>query len=128
MVDLIPIAAIGGVAGTAIGLGIPAANGSFARMAKYHDEAYVTTQLVLRRGECLPECGRCCGPKVRCLFLTPGTRCGIYPIRPANCRNFPIDQQDLDAARCPGFWFAPATAPSFSVADSPARGGPAPLG
>src|SRR3990172_1897645 len=106
----------GGRQGLARGMGRQAANGSFSRMAKYHEEAYVTTQLELRRGECLPDCGRCCGPKVRCLFLTPGTRCGIYTLRPSNCHNFPIDQADLDAARCPGFWFAPASAPSYSTA------------
>lgn len=105
MSDIIPIAALASTLGSAICLAVPAVNGTYARMSKYHDSDYVASQMERRRGDCLPGCGRCCGPRMRCWFLLPGSGCGIYPIRPSNCRSFPLDDEDIDAAQCPGYWF-----------------------
>ena len=84
---------------------MPTANGTFGRAAKYRDEAYAASQLARRRGDCVEGCGRCCGPTMRCIFLLPRSRCLIYDRRPPNCKSFPLDEEDLDAAHCPGYWF-----------------------
>jgi len=59
---------------------------------------YVEYWRARRRGSCR-NCGACCQLAHRCPHLKRrpdgSTYCAIYPLRPPNCRAFPIDPQDL---------------------------------
>jgi len=53
-------------------------------------------------GQC-QQCGRCC-VLWGCPLVDPVThKCTVYNNRPATCRMFPQKQNDIDAAKCPGF-------------------------
>jgi hypothetical protein len=60
---------------------------------------YVQQQLAKRQGECR-RCGACCQMGIRCWKLSYGdgqSHCQSYNGRRSlNCRNFPIDERDLD--------------------------------
>ena len=66
-----------------------------------------------RKGQCTPELcetldGRkgsaCCKLGYKCPMLN-GTSCGIYKIRPRNCRSFPANKEDLKLVKNCGFYF-----------------------
>jgi hypothetical protein len=61
-----------------------------------------------RQGECLM-CGKCCKLVFNCPFLEKQGSCEvckIYKYRPAQCRHFPIDHNDLrDLGRSCGYTF-----------------------
>ena len=41
-------------------------------------------------------------PDGACIFLTPGNRCRIHPVKPGKCRTFPLAWRNPDsAAVCP---------------------------
>jgi Fe-S-cluster containining protein len=69
-------------------------------------KGYVRRQIEeKRRGEC-SRCGECCKLGMVCPWLTDGNVCEKYEDRPLQCRNFPIDERDLeDMPECT-FWFA----------------------
>ena len=61
-----------------------------------------------RRGQCI-NCGACCRLPATCPFLkTNGDGkgyCGIYPLRPLNCRKYPrTDSEHITKDTC-GFHF-----------------------
>jgi hypothetical protein len=60
---------------------------------------YVEQQLAMRKGDC-NRCGLCCQLVFKCQFLRHDDEglayCGVYKVRPSNCRVFPIDQRDID--------------------------------
>ena len=51
-----------------------------------------------RLGACI-RCGTCCRLPFKCSFLkadSSGTLgCSVYPLRPPNCRVFPVDGRDI---------------------------------
>jgi len=55
-----------------------------------------------RSGAC-NGCGDCCKLPTRCLFLKTDSKgkdsCGIYSIRPPNCRKFPRSPAQLDTVK-----------------------------
>ncbi len=61
-----------------------------------------------RRGAC-NNCGACCKLPNPCLFLryreTGESYCGIYKLRPLNCRKYPRTARELITADTCGFWF-----------------------
>jgi len=60
--------------------------------------AYIRRMLRRRRGHCA-RCGVCCMLVHRCPFLRIErglATCLIHALRPANCRIFPVDPQDLE--------------------------------
>ncbi len=61
-----------------------------------------------RKGQCI-NCGACCRLPVECPFLkTNGDGkgyCGVYPLRPLNCRKYPrTDSEHITKDTC-GFHF-----------------------
>lgn len=60
-------------------------------------KAYIREMEMRRRGEC-GRCGACCKLLYRCPFLREEEGlavCSIHNRRPANCRIFPVDPEDL---------------------------------
>lgn len=61
-----------------------------------------------RRGRCV-HCGACCKLPSVCPFLrTNGhgqSHCGIYPLRPLNCRKYPRTESEHITAETCGFRF-----------------------
>jgi hypothetical protein len=61
-----------------------------------------------RRGECR-KCGQCCRLVFKCPFLQKEgscETCKIYKYRPAQCRHFPIDKNDLrELGKTCGYYF-----------------------
>lgn len=67
-----------------------------------------------RIGNCTPDVcetldGRrgsaCCRLGYRCPMLADGGDCGVYNIRPRNCRVFPANEEDLKLVRNCGYRF-----------------------
>ena len=61
-----------------------------------------------RRGQCV-HCGACCKLPNVCLFLKTNGKgegyCGMYPLRPLNCRKYPrTDSEHITKDTC-GFRF-----------------------
>ena len=55
-------------------------------------KSYVKRSLSKRKGECIPNCGACCGDG-RCEYLDKNMRCSIYEKR--TCHNpLPIDERE----------------------------------
>jgi hypothetical protein len=61
-----------------------------------------------RRGRCV-NCGACCKLPNVCPFLkTDGEGkgyCGVYPLRPMNCRKYPRTESEHITKDTCGFWF-----------------------
>ena len=66
-----------------------------------------------RKGQCTPDrCetldgkkgAACCHLDYACPLLS-GTGCSIYPLRPHNCRVFPMSEDDLKLVRNCGYYF-----------------------
>jgi Fe-S-cluster containining protein len=61
-----------------------------------------------RKGHCV-NCGACCKLPNVCPFLKPGPDgkgyCGIYSLRPLNCRKYPRTKSELITAETCGFHF-----------------------
>ncbi|MGF1548909.1 MAG: hypothetical protein ACFCUG_16455 [Thiotrichales bacterium] len=75
-----------------------------------------------RRGSC-NNCGACCKLPTQCRFLrfndSGESYCGIYKVRPLNCRKYPRSAAELITADTCGFWFEEvpeqAESPAFAV-------------
>jgi Fe-S-cluster containining protein len=66
-----------------------------------------------RKGNCTPELcetldgqkgSACCKLGYKCPALS-GTTCGVYSVRPRNCRVFPSNEDDLKLVRNCGYYF-----------------------
>ncbi len=61
-----------------------------------------------RRGKCI-NCGACCKLPNVCKFIKTGADgkiyCGVYPIRPLNCRKYPRTESELITADTCGHHF-----------------------
>ena len=61
-----------------------------------------------RRGQCV-HCGACCKLPNVCLFLKTNDKgegyCGVYPIRPLNCRKYPRTEAEHITKDTCGFHF-----------------------
>lgn len=80
------------------------AYGLFRRIERYvlcrRFGDYVERSIEKRRGSCR-RCGKCCVYLfIRCRFLKYDEKgraiCPVYPLRPKQCRAFPINQRDID--------------------------------
>jgi len=71
--------------------------GKFRRFYLVHfSKSYVRRQLFYRTGEC-NQCGMCCALLFTCPMLTQQGLCLVYgKCRPQTCKNFPIDQRDIE--------------------------------
>jgi phosphatidylserine decarboxylase len=68
---------------------------------------YVADMRAARKGSCR-QCGECCDLTVRCPLLDGRRRCIAYAKRPVQCRDFPIDAEDLRLTQVPcGHYFEP---------------------
>lgn len=61
-----------------------------------------------RTGQCV-QCGACCKLPITCPFLKTGpdgkAHCGIYRLRPPNCRKYPRTRRDLLTESTCGYRF-----------------------
>ena len=69
---------------------------------------------LVRDGECTPDIcetldgvkgAACCKLGYKCFALCNNNNCGIYSIRPLNCRVFPISEDDLLLVKNCGYSF-----------------------